>query len=346
VGFFAAVFLACLAQAQTVVGVYPSYPASGPLEGKTAQQQAQYLRGLGVNLAGGRFEDGEVPAALRAAGIRTFGLAALFQGEEHWKKHPDSRPVMADGRPLFKDRWYAGVCPNHPIVRREKLEEIEQMLKSGRYDVINLDFIRYPVHWEVPEPKIPDTCYCRHCLEKFQRDTGLRIPSEPADVPSAARWIRENQRENWRRWRADQITAFCAEVKRLRDRIRPETRIALAAVPWQTHDYENAVYRVVGQDFASLAKVIDVFNPMSYHVLNGRPVAWIGEVNEYMVKSTGREVWPFVIADETKPLTREQWQETFDQALSGGANGLIGFPFPTLAASEGFVVFRQLFGQP
>jgi hypothetical protein len=85
---------------------------------------------------------------------------------------------------------------------------------------------------------------------------------------------------------------------------------------------------------------------MSYHVLNGRPVAWIGEVNEYMVKSTGREVWPFVIVDETKPLTRGQWQETFDQALSGGANGLIGFPFPTLAATEGFVVFRQLFGQP
>jgi hypothetical protein len=135
-------FLACLAQAQTVVGVYPSYPAAGPLAGRTAQQQAKYLRGLGVNLAGGRFENGDEPAALRAAGIRTLGLVDLFQGEEHWRKHPDSRPVMADGRPLFKDRWYAGVCPNHPLVRREKLEEIERMLRSGWYDVINLDFIR------------------------------------------------------------------------------------------------------------------------------------------------------------------------------------------------------------
>ena len=42
----------------------------------------------------------------------------------------------------------------------QKLAEIEGMLRSSWYDVINLDFIRYPVHWEVPNPRIPDTCYC------------------------------------------------------------------------------------------------------------------------------------------------------------------------------------------
>ena len=97
-----------------------------------AGEQARHLGSIGVNLAGGGFEDDAVPEALRKAGIKTAGLVVLFQGEQHWESHPESRPVMANGEPLFKDRWYAGVCPNQPWLRRQKLEEIERMLRSGR----------------------------------------------------------------------------------------------------------------------------------------------------------------------------------------------------------------------
>ncbi len=102
------------------------------------------------------------PVATVKAGT-IYGSASI-PVERLWRSHPESRPIMSDGQPLFKDRWYAGVCPNRPWLRRKKLREIERMLKSGHYDVINLDFIRYPVHWEVPEPRIPDTCYCSVCL--------------------------------------------------------------------------------------------------------------------------------------------------------------------------------------
>ena len=34
---------------------------------------------------------------------------------------------MADGQPLFKVRWYAGVCPNQPWLRRKKLREISNV---------------------------------------------------------------------------------------------------------------------------------------------------------------------------------------------------------------------------
>lgn len=314
------------AAAAVVIGVYPSYPPAGPIKGKPPDEQAAYLRSLGVNMAGGIFKDRAVPEALRKAGIRTFGLVVLFQGKEHWKSHPESRPIMADGKPLFQDRWYAGVCPNQEWLRRQKLAEIEGMLRSGWYDVINLDFIRYPVHWEVPAPKIPDTCYCPVCLRKFKADTGV---ARPADDPA-----------RWRRWRADQITAFCRDVKSLRDRIRPATLISLAAVPWQPQDYDNAIYNIIGQDFRSLASVIDVFQPMSYHALNSRPVEWIGEVNGYLARETGKPVWPFVIFDDQHPLTEGQWPAVFTQSLSRGAEGLIGFPFPKMSASAGFGPFR------
>jgi len=210
-----------IAAAQPVIGLYPTYPLVGPLAGESPEQQAASLRKMGVTLAGGRFEDDAVPNALRQAGIQTFGLVVLFAGEEHWRSHPESRPVMANGERLFKDRWYAGVCPNQPWLRREKLREIERMLRSGRYDVINLDFIRYPVHWEVPNPKIPDTCYCSVCLGKFERDNDLSIPVPKTDVPAVSAWIKANHEQRWYRWRAAQITSFCADVKELRDRIRP-----------------------------------------------------------------------------------------------------------------------------
>ncbi len=330
--------------ANRVTGLYPTYPPAGPLEGLTPAEQASYLNSIGVTLAGGRFQDQAVPDALRAAGIRTAGLVVLFQGEAHWKSHPESRPVMANGEPLFKDRWYAGVCPNQPWLRREKLAEIESMLRSGWYDYINLDFIRYPVHWEKPEPRIPDTCYCPACLTGFERDTGIAIPADSDSAVAKARWIKQRHAASWYRWRAGRITAFCAEVKALRDRVAPGTLIGIAAVPWQPEDYGNAIYRVVGQDFEALAEVADVFNPMSYHVLNGRPVSWIGEVNGYFARTTGRPVWPFVIYSEDHLLSESEWREIYRQALSGGAGGLIAFPFAKAHGTEGFRVFVERFG--
>ena len=330
---------------QTVVGAYPTYPPEGPLKGKSPEQQVHFLKSMGITLAGGRFKDGSIPKRMRAAGIKGLGLVVLWQGEEHWKTHPESRPVMANGNRLPKDQWYAGVCPNQEWLQKHKLLEIEGMLRSGYYDVITLDFIRYPVHWEVSAPDIPDTCYCPACLNKFQKDTGIHIPRDLTQIPDQSAWIRMNHSDRWYRWRSEQITEFCAKVRQQRDRIRPATLIALAAVPWQASDYDNAIYKVVGQDFRELAKVIEVFSPMSYHVLNDRPVEWIGEVNAYLSRETGRQVWPFVIFDQTKELPRYSWKETFKQALSHGADGLIVFPFPNMIGSEGCGVFQELFGR-
>ncbi len=188
------------------------------------------------------------------------------------------------------------------------------------------------------------TVYYARLSKKFQRDTGISIPATVSDVPKTSAWIKGNYQDRWYRWRAAQITSFCAEVKQLRDRIRPETLISLAAVPWQPEDYDNAIYRVVGQDFRALARVVDVFNPMSYHVLNGRPVGWIGEVNAYLVRETGRRVWPFVIFDQDNALSRQGWRTVYRQALSNGAEGLIAFPFPKMIDTEGYEVFVERLG--
>jgi len=333
-----------LLMGQHVRGTYPIFPPAGPLQGKPVEQQVRFLKSMGFTLAGGRFPDGSIPKQLRGAGFKTLGMVVLWQGEEHWKSHPESRPILANGNPLPMVNGYAGVCPNQEWLQKLKLEEIKGMFSSGYYDVISLDFMRYPVHWEVPEPDIPDTCYCPACLGKFQKDIGVRIPKELKRVTDQSAWIRKDHADQWYRWRADQITAFCAKISGLRDHLSPKTLISLAAVPWQPSDYDNAIYKVVGQDFRALAKVIEVFSPMSYSVLNGRPVQWIGEVNAYFIRETGRQVWPFVLIDPESKLPTSTWKEIYRQALSQGADGFIVFPFPNLAGSDSYNVFWNLFG--
>jgi hypothetical protein len=329
---------------QTVKGAYPIFPPSGPLKGKPVEQQGPFLKSMGLTLVGGRFQDRSLPKQLRASGLKTLGMIVLWEGEGHWKSHPESRPVMADGSPLPQVQGYAGVCPNQEWLQQQKLEEIKGMLRTGSYDVIILDFIRYPVHWEVPKPTMPDTCYCRVCLSRFQKETGVYLPRELNSVADQSAWIRKNHADRWFQWRAYQITAFCAKVSELRDRYSSGTLISLAAIPWQPSDYDNAAHKVAGQDFRQLAKFIEVFSPMSYNVLNGRPVQWIGEVNAYFVQETGRQVWPIVIFDQEKKLSGTSWRETYQQALSQGADGFILFPFPSMIGSEGYNVFWEMFG--
>jgi hypothetical protein len=329
---------------QSVKGAYPIFPPAGPLQGKPVEQQVRFLKSMGFTLVGGRFRDGTIPKQLRAAGFKTLGMVVLWQGEEHWKSHPESRPILADGNPMPKFKEYAGVCPNQEWLQKQKLEEIKGMLSSGYYDVITLDFMRYPIHWEVPEPNIPDTCYCPACLGKFQKETGVRIPKELKRVTDQSAWILKNHADQWYRWRADQITAFCTKVSGLRDHSSPKTLISLAAVPWQPSDYDDAIYKVVGQDFRALAKVIEVFSPMSYSVLNGRPVQWIGEVNAYFIRETGRQVCPLILIDPLTKLPASTWKEIYRQAFSQGADGFIVSPFPNMTGSDAYNVFWDMFG--
>ena len=329
---------------QSLKGAYPVFPPAGPLQGKPVEHQVRFLKSMGFNLAGGRFSDGSIPKQLRGAGFKTLGVVVLWQGEEHWKSHPASQPILADGSAMPKVKEYAGVCPNQEWLEKQKLEEIKGMLSSHDYDVICLDFMRYPVYWEVPEPKFPDTCYCPACLGKFQKDTRVRIPKELNRVTDQSAWIRKNHADRWYRWRADQITAFCTKVSGLRDQLSPKTLISLAAVPWQPSDYENAIYKVVGQDFRALAKVIEVFCPMSYSVLNGRTTEWIGEVNAYFVRETGRQVVPFILVDPKIKVPVSTWKEIYRQASSQGGDGFIVFPFPNLAGNDAYNVFWDMFG--
>ena len=91
---------------------------------------------------------------------------------------------------------HGGACPTHKGLRRERLSYINRLVKKFEeqglsIDGIWLDYIRYPGRWSVKDPQLPDTCYCKRCLERFSKDTGILL-GEGRSPKEASRWIREN----------------------------------------------------------------------------------------------------------------------------------------------------------
>jgi hypothetical protein len=320
--------------APPVAGAYPIVPPVGPLARRSPEAQAELLFRWGFKMAGGEFEDDRLPRALREHGIRTLVMVGIFQGANHWKRRPESRPIDARGRPIAKDSWYAGICPNQGWLREKKLAHIESLLETGRYDVMVLDFIRFPVLWERTKPKIPKTCYCKVCRARFQKDTGIKLPG--GSVPSIAKWIDENHQDAWYRWRADRITDFVRDVRARRDRVSPKTTIGVAVVPWT----DERLLEIAGQDLRALAKETDIFVPMSYHKMTGKPVAWVSEVNAYVAKETNKPVMPVVLFDDERRLSGREWDVYLSHALRG-ADGIIAFPFRSVPRSPGLSAITQ-----
>lgn len=81
---------------------------------------ARWVQRHGFNAVFGGFRDRRLVRALRRRGIKVYAEVSLFVGKKHWRRR-GGRPVTATGRPLGKQGWYAGVCPNQAWLQRKKL---------------------------------------------------------------------------------------------------------------------------------------------------------------------------------------------------------------------------------
>lgn len=256
----------------------------------------------------------------RSRGIKFYVEIGIFVGNEWWKKYPNSQPVDQDGEPMEKIHWYAGVCPNHSGVKKEKLGEIKELIKEYEIDGIWLDFTRYPCHWEkVRSDKITEYCFCQNCLEKYKKDVIAHF---------SARWKKRESKfaKTWMSWKCDQITNFVAEVRTLIDQSGKNIKLGMFSVPWRGEDFDGAIKKVIGQDFKSLAKYIDVFSPMTYQKFCDRNVKWIGRMVKYMAKTTGKPILPIVQTENRAgKINREEFEQEVSQALDKPSSGVIVF---------------------
>jgi len=279
---------------------------------KLTEEKVKQIVNLGVDTVfiGHQNFDQKLGKKLKNNGLKIYIEVGIFVGEEWWEKYPDCRPVDKNGNLMDKIHWYAGVCPNHQGVRREKLRLIKSIIDNYHIDGIWLDFIRYPCHWEeIRSKNIAEYCFCQNCLNKFKKDEGGK-----------------SEGKKWVQWKCNQITNFVGEIHRLIDRSGKDIKLGMFSVPWRKSDFGGAITKIIGQDFKSLAKYIDVFSPMVYQKMCGRKTDWIYEIVAYMKKITRCQVLP-IVQTEDKPtkLTAEEFADELKQACKFPSEGVIVF---------------------
>ena len=227
--------------------LYGFSPQLAPFRGLSAAESIALLREWGVQAVFGGYDNAAFVDAAHAAGLQVFAEFGCFVGERWWDRYPESRPVTADGRLMPKQGWYAGVIPTLPALRQELLAGLEKLVMEKDLDGVWLDFIRWPTRWESPDPALYQTSFDPRTLQRFQADTGIRIPTELKRPEEIALWVLSEQGERWTAWRCEQITSFVRQAGEITKRAaRRPCLLGLFSVPWRTADFDGAIIRVMG----------------------------------------------------------------------------------------------------
>ena len=107
--------------------------------------------------------------------IKVFVIEPIFFDAEALKADPGLYAITSKGE-RAKEDWVEFVCPTRDQFRKRKIAAVRDAVQRLQPDGVSLDFIRYFVYWEMVHPdrtpgSLPDTCYCPHCLARFQAET-------------------------------------------------------------------------------------------------------------------------------------------------------------------------------
>ena len=312
----------------------------GSFAGLGPTEQVALLQERGCNAVFGGYDDAGFVRAARTAGLPIYAEYGGFCGEHWWREVPASHPIKADGQPLAGDDWYYGVNPSEPTVRVRLLEGLERLLNESPVDGVWLDFIRWPCHWEAPDPERPATSFDRGTLARFSADSGIALPE---GAQAAAEVLLGPCREVWYAWRCAQVTDWVRQARELLDRLRPGVLLGMFTIPWRRDDFDGALRRVVGQDLAGLSAYVDVFSPMVYHLMCGQEPTWIAQVSADVRAQTGCPVWPIVQSvDKPTPLLAEAYGAALDAAMGcDDTDGVIVFTLEGMLTEPKIAITRS-----
>jgi hypothetical protein len=171
-----------------------------------------------------------------------------------------------DGKPIRYGSLVQGVCLAQPAF----LAQIEATLRTGirsyRPAGIWLDYLTYAGWFEMPNPDLQESCFCRACIATFCERTGIDAPT-PAEILAV-------HADAWMRHKCAQIASLAEHYAQIISAQLPDCLIGAYMCPWMPEEFDGALKRIFAQDYALLAPAIDVFTPLIYGAKSGRPPAW------------------------------------------------------------------------
>lgn len=330
-----------------VKALYGFSPELEPFRSLRPGQMVNLLRHWGADAVFGGHQDEGFVAAAHGAGLPVYAEFGCFVRQQWWETHPDSRPLTAEGEPLPVVEWYAGVTPSIPAVREGLLEQLGRLVREHDVDGVWLDFIRWPSRWESPQPRLYQTSFDPISLRLFSQETGLDLPER--EPQAAAALILARHAAAWTAWKCRQITSWVAQARQVvAAQARRPCLLGLFGVPWPRDEREGAITRIMGQDFAALGAHVDVFSPMVYHRMCGRPVSWIAEIADHVGQLSGKPVWPIIqTMSQPDALSDDEFAQAMDAALEApGSSGVVLYNLKGAVDEGRLDAIRQRFARP
>lgn len=232
---------------------------------KPLWDKGYHLNELGVNaifVHSGSINEEMINRA-RTEGAKVYAEFATLNGKGYVDTHPEAWAVNELGEKVEAATWFMGVCPTEPGFRKYRFDQLRNLLLEYDLDGVWMDYVHWHAQFEDPEPILPETCFCKHCLMSFSKDNNIRLPD--ATTPEKAAYILSNHNGAWRKWRCQVIYDWAVDIKNIMAEIKPNALLGLYHCPWNDEEYNGARERILGLDYELLKETVDVFSPMVYH---------------------------------------------------------------------------------
>ncbi len=299
------------------------------------------LNELGVNaifIHDGAITDNIMTRA-KAEGLKVFAEFATLNGKNYVDKHPEAWPIDKQGNKAPAATWFMGVCPTEPGFRQYRISELKKLLHRFDLDGVWMDYLHWHAQFEDPEPILPETCFCEHCLSEFQLASGMKIPE--GNAAKKAEWILKNQDSAWRIWRCSVIAGWVKDFKTIINKEKPGALLGVYHCPWDDDEFNGARRRNLGLDYSMLRPYTDVFSPMVYHGRMGKDPEWVKENIEWFCNrldiTDGKfpKVWPIVQShNDPGNISADEFEKVLRYGAGGGATGVMMFTSYSVAEDE------------
>ena len=142
--------------------------------------------------------------ATHNAGLRFFAGVACFSDHaskfRSLRERPALWPVLENGARRPQMEWYVGMPPTDRRRQEEALSQIRLIARTFPIDGLFLDFIRWPLHWEIElrsgRDRPLDSSFDAATLAMLEKATEA-LPRDLGSTEERAPWIRKNRLADW-----------------------------------------------------------------------------------------------------------------------------------------------------
>ena len=243
-------------------------------------------------------------------------------------------PITPAGTPREPQEGYVGLIPTDDVYNSFLVRRCEHVATAYNVDGFGLDFMRWPIHWELefrPGRSPIDSSFDHTSLQKFCRfDPGMRDDLVGAE---AAAHILAERLGSWIAFKSHAISTLTARLQKAINAKRPQVRTGVFVVPG--NDLERK--RFAGQDVCALGAIVDELFPMTYHRIVEQDLHWIGDTVRVICSKTAARVTSVIQisadaafaggADWGASMNPGDAYAALEAGISGsGGDGVIAFP--------------------